>query len=127
MPRVAHFEIHANDPQRAIAFYQKCFGWQFQSWPGPTPYWLITTGPDSEPGINGGLLQRPGNQIGRDANAFVCTITVTDIAAAEQCVTANGATIALPRQAIPGVGWQFYATDPEGNLFGVHQADPKAA
>lgn len=128
MARVAHFEVHCEDPRRAMDFYGKCFGWTFQSYPlDGAEYWLVTTGPDDVPGINGGLLRRPGNQIGRDANAFICTITVDDIAAAEKCVVENGAQIALPRQAIPNVGWQFYAIDTEGNIFGVHQADPNAA
>jgi uncharacterized protein len=58
MPRVVHFEIHVGDPDRAINFYEKCFGWTFQKWDGPMPYWLITTGPDDQPGINGGLVPR---------------------------------------------------------------------
>jgi catechol 2,3-dioxygenase-like lactoylglutathione lyase family enzyme len=28
MPRVVHFEIHADDPKRAIKFYQDVFGWE---------------------------------------------------------------------------------------------------
>jgi uncharacterized protein len=60
MPRVVHFEIHAVDPERAISFYKKMFSWTFQKWEGPMPYWLITTGNDNEPGINGGLLPRQG-------------------------------------------------------------------
>src|SRR5439155_19682712 len=56
MPRPAHFEIPAENPERAIAFYKDVFGWTFQKWDGPMPYWMITTGPDTEPGINGGLL-----------------------------------------------------------------------
>ena len=57
MPRVVHFEIHAENPDRAIAFYQTVFGWQFQKWAGPMDYWLIKTGSDEERGINGGLIR----------------------------------------------------------------------
>jgi len=53
MPRPTHFEIPSDNPERAISFYEAVFGWKFQKWEGPMPYWLITTGPDSEPGING--------------------------------------------------------------------------
>ncbi len=45
MPRVIHFEIPASDPERAAAFYKKTFGWKIEKWPGPTEYWLVTTGP----------------------------------------------------------------------------------
>jgi predicted enzyme related to lactoylglutathione lyase len=54
MPRPTHFEIPADNPERAIGFYGSVFGWQFQKWEGPMPYWLVTTG-DSGTGINGGL------------------------------------------------------------------------
>ena len=45
MPRPIHFEIPADQPERASAFYRDVFGWQFRKWDGPMPYWLITTGP----------------------------------------------------------------------------------
>ena len=60
MSRVVHFEIHAGDPERAINFYEKLFGWTFQKWEGPMPYWLVITGPDDQRGINGGLIKRQG-------------------------------------------------------------------
>src|SRR5438128_828489 len=75
VPRVSHFEIHADDPERAIKFYSDLFGWQFKKRDGPMPYWLVTTGPDSEPGINGGLMKRmgPGPADMQLVNAYVCT------------------------------------------------------
>lgn len=51
MSRVIHFEIHASDPECVQAFHRALFGWQFQSWGGPMEYWVITTGPATEPGI----------------------------------------------------------------------------
>ena len=35
MPHVIHFEIHTNDPERAIRFYKELLGWEFTSWAGP--------------------------------------------------------------------------------------------
>jgi len=64
MARVVHFEIHAEKPDRAINFYQKSFGWEFQKWDGPMDYWMITTGPEDQPGINGGLVPRRGSSNG---------------------------------------------------------------
>ena len=58
MPRPTHFEIHAEQPERAIIFYQAMFGWEFTSWAGPMPYRLIKTG-EGEPGINGGVMAIP--------------------------------------------------------------------
>ena len=54
MPRVTHFEIVAEDIDKAIKFYEKVFGWKIEKWDGPIEYWMITTGKD-EPGIDGGL------------------------------------------------------------------------
>src|SRR5206468_9528940 len=80
MARVVHFEIQAEKPERAIAFYTKLFGWKFPKWEGPMPYWLITTG-ENEPGINGGLLARngPTPKDGQSVNAYVCTVGVANL------------------------------------------------
>ena len=58
MPRVVHFDISVDDPERAIKFYTEVFGWKVQKWEGPMDYWLITTGDPGEPGIDGGLAKR---------------------------------------------------------------------
>ncbi len=126
MPRVVHFEIHADDPQRAIHFYSDLFGWQFKKWDGPMPYWLITTGPDG-PGINGGLMQRQHPLGGNDGViAYVCTVDVDDLDRYFARGQKLGAAVALPKMPISGVGWLAYLRDTEGNIFGLMQADPSA-
>ena len=30
--RITHFEIQAENPERAIKFYTDVFGWDFQKW-----------------------------------------------------------------------------------------------
>jgi predicted enzyme related to lactoylglutathione lyase len=128
MARVVHFEIHASNPERAIGFYQKVFGWSFQKWEGPMPYWLVTTGPDDQPGINGGLIARQGGEPvdGQAVNAYVCTIGVESIDASISKVESNGAWVAVPKMAVPGVGWLAYYKDTEGNIFGMMQEDSSA-
>jgi len=127
MSRVSYFEIHSSDPERAVNFYNTLLGWQFQKWEGPMPYWLITTGPEDEPGINGGLTLRRGEIDGQAVIAYVCTVNVTDVEASANTATANGGQIAVPKMAIPGVGWLVYCKDTEGNIFGMMQADENAA
>ena len=127
MPRVVHFEIHAGEPERAINFYQKLFNWTFQKWEGPMPYWLVITGPDGQPGINGGLVLRRGEIDGQAVIAYVCTVDVVSLDESVETATANGGSIALPKMAVPGVGWLAYCKDTEGNIFGLMQADEKAA
>jgi predicted enzyme related to lactoylglutathione lyase len=128
MPRPIHFEIHAGDPERVQRFYRTLFGWEFQSWGGPAEYWVVTTGPDSEAGINGGLVRRRGSgpAEGQAVNAFVCTVGVPDVDATVSAAGAAGGTVALPKMGVPGVGWLAYLKDPDGNLVGVLQADPSA-
>jgi predicted enzyme related to lactoylglutathione lyase len=121
MSRVIHFELPADNPERAVEFYKKVFGWQIQKWPGPQDYWLVTTGPEGQPGINGGILRRqyPG--------AGTCnTVGVASVDEAVRNITKNGGKIALARMAVPGVGYLAYCTDTEGNAFGVLQPDANA-
>jgi len=128
MARVTHFEIQADKPERAIAFYSALFDWQFTKWDGPMPYWLIVTGPDSQRGINGGLLPRRGDRPapGQSVNAFVCTVEVDNLDATLEKGSGLGGTVVVPKMPIPGVGWLAYLTDTEGNIFGAMQSDPAA-
>ena len=129
MGRVVHFEIHASDPQKSIEFYREMFGWKFDPYGPPNSYWLITTGPDGEPGINGGVVPRRGAaaESGQAVNAFVCTVSVDSAKDSHAKAKSLGAAEALPIMAIPGVGWLAYMKDPDGNIFGMMQSDPKAA
>lgn len=126
MSRVIHFEIHAENPERAITFYKALFGWEFTLWDGPMDYWLIKTGEDGQPGINGGMLRRHGVIDGTAVIAYVCTVGVSSVDESVEKAEKNGGTIALPKMPIPGMGWLAYAKDPEGNVFGMMQHDPDA-
>ncbi|MFC6238077.1 VOC family protein [Longivirga aurantiaca] len=130
MSRVVHFEIHADDVERAKAFYAAAFGWEFQDYGrfAGTPYWGVITGPEGEPGIDGGLLQRPATAPGegQGANAFVCTMGVEDYDDTETRILAAGGRVAMPKTALTGMAWQGYYLDTEGNTFGIHQDDPEA-
>ncbi|HKR10663.1 MAG TPA: VOC family protein [Pyrinomonadaceae bacterium] len=126
MPRVVHFEIHAADPERAVSFYKSLFDWQFQKWEGPMDYWMVITGPDDQPGINGGLVRRQGEIDGQAVIAYVCTVDVADVDAAANTATSNGGQVVVPKMPIPGVGWLVYCKDTEGNIFGMMQNDPNA-
>ena len=122
MPRVVHFEIQADDPERANAFYQKVFGWQAIKWSGGAEdYWLLQTGPDDQPGINGGLLRRKG-MVG-----YVNTVKVESVDDTLRAVQTEGGTVVVPKMAVPHVGWLAYCKDTEDNIFGIMQDDPAAA
>lgn len=129
MSRVVHFEIHASDPEKVQSFYGELFGWRFTPWgppEQPAAYWLIATG--EGPGIDGGLVPRRGEgpPSGAAVNAFVCTVNVESVDGALAKSESLGGTLALPKQAIPGVGWLAYVKDPDGNIVGLMQNDTSA-
>ncbi len=128
MSRLVHFEIHAADFDRIAKFYTAIFGWEFKKWEGMADYMMIITGPDSKPGINGGLVKRmgPAPQEGQAVNAFVCTMEIDDIDGYIKKVMDNQGTMAVEKMPIPGVGWLAYCKDTEGNIFGLMQADSNA-
>jgi predicted enzyme related to lactoylglutathione lyase len=120
MPRVIHFEISADDTGRAVKFYQRVFGWKIEKW-GPMDYWLATTGPDSEPGINGAIMSRETQK------TTVNTVNVSSVDEYAKKIVDAGGKILTPKTPIPGVGYFSYCVDTEGNVFGIMENDPKAS
>ena len=121
MPRVVHFEIAIDEPERAVAFYREAFGWQIEKWDGPMDYWLVKTGEPGEMGIDGGLTPRA------DAAApIVNTIGVDSVDAYQAKITAAGGNVVMPKSALPGVGYFALCQDTEGNPFGILEPDMSA-
>jgi predicted enzyme related to lactoylglutathione lyase len=129
--RPIHFEIQADDVERAKAFYGEVFGWTFEDYGQFTgsPYWGVVTGPVDSPGINGGLLPRPAPSPGpgQGTNAAVLTMGVDDFDAFAARILTAGGQVAMPKMALTGMAWQGYFLDTEGNTFGIHQPDENAA
>lgn len=131
MNRIVHFEIQADDLERAKKFYEEVFGWEIAKWEGGSmEYMMVMTAPSgsTEPGISGGLLKRPcpAPALGAGTNAFVCTAQVDDFDAIATKIAAAGGKVAMPKFALPGMAWQGYFIDTEGNTFGIHQPDKEA-
>lgn len=119
MNTVQFFEIHVDNPKRAIDFYTNVFGWEFVKTPNPTvEYWEIRT-----KGINGGLLKRPyeltKNIVG--SNAFVNSIQVENFDDSAKTILNNGGVVAMEKFLVPNKCWQGYFMDTEGNTFGIFQ------
>lgn len=123
MARVAHFEICADDVERAVSFYRHVFGWEIRRWDGPDDYWIVVTGQDSElPGINGGIVDRRDRWAG--------SLNLVDVPALDNAllrVVEAGGTIIHSRSPIAGVGYVAYCRDSENNPFGLIERDPGAA
>jgi len=124
MAKVVHFEIPADDLDRARSFYGTVFGWRIDTMPmadGGEYTGLTTTAVDqttmtpTEPGaINGGMTQRS-----ESTPAPVITIDVEDIDAALAQVEAAGGKTVRSRTEIPGMGAYGYFRDSEGNVMGL--------
>ncbi len=118
--KVVHFEIPCDNPEKTMDFFKEVFGWTFQQF-GTEQYWSVITGDENSPGINGGLMKK------RDPNQpVVNSIDVENIDDYITRIEKAGGNIVVPKMPIPTVGWLAYFTDPDGNIHGVYQNDPKA-
>ena len=119
MPRVIHFEIPAEDPEKIVKFYQDVFGWKISQWE-EQPYWLVDTkgGEKEEPGIGGAIYKKDW------MTSTVNTVGVEDVEDYLEKIKKAGGKIVREPMDIPKVGRYAVATDPEGTLFGVIQYGP---
>jgi uncharacterized protein len=119
---VVHFEIPADDVERAKRFYKKAFGWKISD-PYKMNYFFVETRQKGEEGINGGLMQRKmPNQ------PFMNYLSVTSIDAACKKVENAGGAVVMPKMEIaPNMGWIAVFKDTEGNMMGFHQAPKRPA
>ena len=119
---LASFAIHVDDIDRARAFYEAVFGWEFEPW-GPPGFYLIHTGDEASPGIQGLMHKRQVPRAGTGLNGVEPSFAVDDVDAIAARVTAHGGTIVMPRVAIPTVGALIRFLDTEGNDIGAMQYD----
>ena len=112
MSKVIHFEIPADEPERAIKFYKDVFGWEIEKWEHGE-YWLVSTGPDDEPGINGAIMPKKDGDIVRD------TISVYSIDESSKKIESQGGKMLTEKMPIPGMGFNRLFEDSEGNEFGM--------
>ena len=120
---IVHFEIPADDVERAKAFYGKAFGWKIQSFPGFDYHMVQTTpsGPDGRPttpgGINGGMLKRQA-----PVERPVVTVNVADMEEALREVPRLGGSVVRGKEPVGDMGWAAYVKDTEGNVVGLWQS-----
>ena len=114
MPRVVRFELATEQPEWAADFYQAVFGWVVEKW-RDFDYWLVTTGSDAEPGINGGLM------LHQDARPR--TVNLIEVDSIDPKIMDAGGRLVTDKVTVPGVGYTIYCTR---NLFGLHQPDTEA-
>ena len=102
MPRIVHFDIYADDVDRAHKFYADLFGWEITKWDGPPQmdYRLVITGTDG-PGIDGAITRRPPH--GMSGLNYVEVESIDDYLPRVQD---GGGSVLQPKIPIPGVGYR---------------------
>ena len=121
MARVIHFDLSADNPERAAKFYNTVFGWKVEKWSGPSDYWLMTTGDETDPGITGGVAARI-----KPSDTTAVIFDVSSVDEFSKKVESSGGEIRETKQIIPGVGYLIMCKDTEGNTFGIMQIDQSA-
>src|SRR5204862_6838858 len=97
---IVHFEIPADDLQRAKKFYEKTLGWKISD-PWKMNYFLVETKQKGEEGINGGLMAR--NNPGQ---TFMNYVSVDSIDNCCKKVEKAGGGVVLQKMEIgEGMGW----------------------
>ena len=112
---IAHFDIAADDVERARRFYEQVFGWRFEPF-GPPDFYLIFTGSEGDPGIHGSVSQRQQPVSGQGRVGFECTVSVADLGATQSAILAHGGKILMDEYEIVGVGRMIRFEDTEGNV-----------
>lgn len=130
MGRLVHFEVPVDDMDRAKKFYSDVLGWTYEDYTDYVgePYFGAITGDEKEPGINGALMMRQGSKPEGDQafNGYLCTMEVEDYDLVHNKILSSGGRVAVPKHPLPGMAWQGYYYDTEGNKFGIHQPDENA-
>lgn len=133
MNPVVHFELPADDSQRASDFYSKTFGWQNQMMGADMGNYVVVTTIDSDPNtgrptkvgaINGGIYTRRADSPAQHPSVV---IAVDDIADSVKKVVENGGTIIGEPYEIAGVGQYASFTDTEGNNIALLKPFPLAS
>jgi predicted enzyme related to lactoylglutathione lyase len=115
---LASFALHVDDVDRARTFYAAVFGWRFEEW-GPPGFYLVHTGDEDSPGVQGILHLRTEPRTGTGLSGVEPTFAVDDVSAVVAAVPQHGGRVTMPPTPIPTVGTLARFLDPDGNDIGA--------
>jgi predicted enzyme related to lactoylglutathione lyase len=127
---IVHFEIPADQPERAAKFYRELFGWNIDRYEGTDvgmEYWTVGTVPTDDqgrpvrPGANGGLM--PRMYPGQTPVNYIAVPSVDEFVAKAERL---GAKVLMGKHPVPGMGWFAQLSDTLGNVFAIWETDPSA-
>jgi predicted enzyme related to lactoylglutathione lyase len=122
MNTIVHFDVPADDIERAKKFYIELFDWKIEKVPGPLEYCSIsTTDEKGVQGIGGGMGKR-----GEPNQRIVNYVGVSSVDEYLAKVEQLGGKVIMPKTTVPGFGYLAVCLDTENNVFGLWQTEEKA-
>ncbi len=121
MSSIVHFDVPAEDIERAKKFYSSLFGWEYQSFPGMEYNLITTTNLDGTPGVGGGMGKRM-----EPSQRMMNYFGVKSIDDAMKQVRKLGGKVYSEKMAVPGMGYLANCMDTEGNAFGLWEENAGA-
>ena len=132
MPTIVHFEIPADDVERAKKFYRNLFGWKMEKWPGTDgssssnmEYWMISTtdSKGNKASIGGGMTKRQDHQHHQHITNFIDVDSVDEYSSK---IEKLGGRVVVSKMAVPGMGYFATCHDTENNSFGIWESNESA-
>jgi uncharacterized protein len=134
MPTIVHFEIPADDVERAKKFYSDLFGWKMEKWPGTDSkdtsssssnmeYWIISTtdSKGNKASIGGGMMKR------QEQHQHITNfIDVNSVDEYSSMIKKLGGKVVVSKMAVPGMGYFAVCHDTENNSFGIWESNESA-
>jgi predicted enzyme related to lactoylglutathione lyase len=123
-PSIVHFEIPADDVDRARKFYSNLFGWKIEKIEGDIDleYWMISQSGDisDKSTLRGGLMKR------KDPEQPVLNyVGVPSIDEYSKKVNELGGKVVMPKTEVKGYGFFAVCTDTENNAFALWEYTEK--
>ena len=139
MPTIVHFEIPADDIERARKFYTDLFGWKIEKMHSsttnndsnltsaatgePIDYWVITTTDDkgNKATVGGGMMKRQMPE-----HHITNYIGVDSVDEYSSTVEGRGGKVFASKHVVPGMGYFALCSDTENNVFAIWESDENA-
>ena len=110
---VNYIELTTTNVEKSQSFYEKVFGWNFQSY-GPD---YVSFDKDSA-GIDGGFRRGQPGQTAPSSSAPLIVLYSQDLKATEAAILQAGGEIVVATFEFPG-GRRFHFSDGAGNILAV--------
>ena len=118
MNSVVHFEVAADNPQRAKKFYGDVFEWTFNQMGDEYGKYIMAmttdsdeNGPKKRGAINGGIMPKDAT-----AKQTIITVAVTNLDETLEKVKRSGGKVISEKIEVPNVGMYARIEDTEGNV-----------